>query len=379
MFGLYIHFPFCVKKCNYCDFLSGPITSEDTVEEYLLALEEELTIYHNLLEDKGNLELRTIYLGGGTPTTLEAHQLVRVLEKCRDLFAWAPQLEATIEANPGTVDLNKLVQLKKAGINRISFGVQSFDQYLLKSMGRIHSPQEARESIAMAKTAGFENISIDLMYGLPDQTLSQWDNTLREALELGVQHISVYGLQVEKGTVWGNLQAEGKLSLPEEELTLAMRKLCNELLSQAGFKRYEISNYALPGYESRHNTGYWLGKPYLGLGLGASSDFWHRRFVNTFDLKHYIALLKRGQLPIVEEELLTYRQRMGEMIFLGLRLMDGVDLELFGERFGVRAEVIYSKEIEKLRKMGLIRVTQKHLQLTPKALPIANYVFTFFV
>lgn len=379
MFGLYIHFPFCQRKCNYCDFLSGPISKQDIVTDYLHALEKELSIYHSLLKPKENLKLGTIYLGGGTPTLLETHQLVRVLEKCQDLFNWSPHIEGTIEANPGTIDFNKLIQLRKAGLNRISFGVQSFDKQLLAAMGRIHSPEEAKESITMAKAAGFDNISLDLMYGLPNQTLIQWEDTLSQAIELGIQHFSVYGLKVEAGTVWGDLELEGRLALPEENLVLAMRTMCNELLSQAGFERYEISNYARPGYSSNHNVGYWVGRSYLGVGLGASSDFWHRRFVNTTDLNNYIALLNHGQLPIAEEEILSYRQRMGETIFLGLRLIEGVDLELFKQRYGVKAEVIYSEEIGRLMEMGLLKITRKRLQLTPQAFPIANYVFTFFV
>lgn len=379
MLGLYIHFPFCVQKCNYCDFLSGPISSRDVVQDYLQALEKELTIYHDFLKRDGNLKLETIYLGGGTPSLLETHELVRVLEKCRDLFNWSPQMEVTLETNPGTVDIKKLVQLKKAGLNRLSFGVQSFDQNLLASMGRIHSPKTAKESIMAAKEAGFKNISLDLMYGLPEQSLGQWEETLVQTIELDVQHISVYGLKVEEGTVWGEWESEGRLSLPEEDVVLTMRKYANKILRQAGFVRYEISNYARPGYESRHNLGYWTGKPYLGLGLGASSDYWNRRFVNTSNMEHYIFLLKRGQLPVTEEEILSFRQRMGETIFLGLRLSTGLDLEQFKNRYGVDIEVIYGAEIEKLKKMGLLKINQGHLQLTTKAVSIANYVFTFFV
>lgn len=379
MLGLYIHFPFCVRKCNYCDFLSGPINSRDTVRVYLQALEKELTIYHNFLKRDGIPKLETIYFGGGTPSLLEAHELVRVLEKCRDLFNWSPQVEVTMEANPGNIDMKKLVQLKKAGLNRLSFGVQSFTQNLLASMGRIHSPEMAKESIMTAKEAGFKNVSLDLMYGLPEQSPGQWEETLFQTIELDIQHISVYGLKVEENTVWGKWELEGRLSLPEEDVVLTMRKQANKILRQAGFVRYEISNYARPGYESRHNLGYWTGKPYLGLGLGASSDCWNRRFVNTSNMEHYISLLKSGQLPVIEEEILSFSQRMGETVFLGLRLSAGLDLELFKKRYGVQAEVIYGAEIEKLKRMGLLKINQGYLQLTTKAVPIANYVFTFFV
>jgi len=288
-------------------------------------------------------------------------------------------MEVTLEANPGTVDIKKLIQLKKAGLNRLSFGVQSFDQNLLASMGRIHSPEMAKESIMIAKEAGFKNVSLDLMYGLPGQSLGQWEETLFQTIELDVQHISVYGLKIEKDTVWGKWELEGRLPLPEEDVVLTMREQANKILQQAGFVRYEISNYARPGYESRHNLGYWTGKPYLGLGLGASSDCWNRRFVNTPDLEHYIFLLNKGQLPVIEEEILSFRQRMAETVFLGLRLSTGLDLELFKKRYGVEIEAIFEAEIEKLKRMGLLKKNHRRLQLTAKALPIANYVFTFFV
>jgi oxygen-independent coproporphyrinogen-3 oxidase len=379
MFGLYIHFPFCARKCNYCDFLSGPIKNEAIVEEYLEALAQELTIYHSLLKQNRSQKLKSIYLGGGTPSLLEAKQLVQLLKKCRELFDFSSQVEITMEANPGTVDIDKLTELREGGVNRLSFGVQSFDKKLLANMGRIHSPGEAKESVLMAREVGFENISIDLMYGLPEQNLEQWRDTLIQALELGIEHISVYGLKVEAGTPWGDLELQGKLSLPEEKIAVQMRNLANTMLNNAGFKRYEISNYAKRNFHSIHNLGYWTSRPYLGLGLGASSYFWNRRFSNTSDFSHYISLLEKGQLPIKEEEILSFKELMSETIFLGLRLMKGLDLNFFKQRYGVGAEIIYSKEIDKLKDMGLLTIKGEHLQLTTKARPIANYVFTFFV
>lgn len=379
MFSLYIHFPFCLKKCNYCDFLSGPITSPGLVQDYLQALTKELTIYHSLLSQKGIPELETIYLGGGTPTLLQANQLVQVLQKCRDFFHWSPGIEITVEANPGTVDRNKLEQLQKAGVNRLSFGVQSFNPAHLEAMGRIHSPEEAKESIVLARKAGFNNISLDLIFGLPNQTLADWEDTLAQAIALDLEHISAYGLKVEEGTPWGFLAKQDQLALPDEDTTLLMRHRANQLLGRAGFKRYEISNYAKEGLASKHNLGYWIGRSYLGLGLGASSYFWQRRFSNTTKLNHYLHVLNLGQLPIAEEELLTYKQKMGESVFLGLRLMSGLDLNLFKNIYGIKLEQAYPGEIEKLSEQKLISLSDRYLYLTPKALELANYVAAFFV
>ena len=379
MFGLYIHFPFCIRKCHYCDFLSGPVLNEDLVRDYLGALEQELTIYHGRLRQEGITSLKTIYLGGGTPTLLAAQQLVRVLKKCRDLFCFSPGAEITIEANPGTVDAEKLFQLEQSGVNRISIGIQSFSDKLLAGMGRIHTAAEAIESVTAAKEAGLRNISIDLMYGLPGQTLADWGKTLTRALALDIEHISIYGLKVERGTAWGDLELQGRLSLPEEEAVLAMRELADQMLGQGSFNRYEISNYARGGLRSEHNCGYWSGRPYLGLGLGASSDFWGRRFSNTRDMGHYLTLLGKGQLPVAEEEILSFRQRMGETMFLGLRILGGLDLRSFEQKYGVRAEAVYAEEIAVLKSMGLITLDEGYVRLSARALPIANHVFTFFV
>ncbi|MDS1029436.1 radical SAM family heme chaperone HemW [Bacillota bacterium LX-D] len=373
--GLYLHFPFCLQKCNYCDFLSFP-ADKYTISTYLKALAREMELYQ---EQGAPWKIDTVYLGGGTPTALESEQLVQVLTRCRDFFSWDHVTEATVEANPGTVDLNKLQQLRCHGINRISFGVQSFDDELLQKMGRIHTSAQAKEGLRLAKKAGFNNLSLDLMFGLPGQTLGQWELTIKEALRIGVQHISAYGLKIEEGTLWGDLEEQGQISLPEEDVTLEMRQLANELLEAAGYNHYEISNYALPGFESQHNLGYWQYKSFLGLGLGASSQIENRRFMNEKNLPAYIQELNQNRFPIAEEEKLSEKEMMGEQVFLGLRLAQGLDSKAFQRRFKKEIEDVFKEELQELLKFKLVEFNGKYLHLTPKAVPIANQVFMYFV
>ncbi len=378
--GLYIHIPFCIGKCNYCDFTSAPPAAPGEIENYLLALAKELEIYGRLLaRPDAACSVDTVYIGGGTPTLLAGEQLVRVLIKCRDLFAWSADTEVTVEANPGTVDLLKLEQLKMAGVNRISFGVQSFDDSLLRAMGRVHSAALAVESIALARKAGFFNLNLDLIFGLPGQTMGMWEQTLDEALKLEVEHLSLYGLKIEPGTPWGEEDERGLLPLPPEETVLKMRAVANEKLKARGYRQYEISNYARPGFEARHNLRYWHNKEYLGVGLGASSHLLNRRFVNISSLSSYSRLLESGQLPIAEEELLTWKQRMGETAFLGLRLLAGLDSEAFYLRYGIRPQEAFKAEIEHLLQLGLLEEQDNSIRLTAQGLPVANHVFTYFV
>lgn len=393
--GLYLHFPFCEKKCNYCDFLSYPLEhlaegpadgpaetggARTAITSYLQALETEMRLYSSLAVSSGHREaIDSVYLGGGTPTILTAEQLVQVLEKCQDFFTWSQDVEVTVEANPGTVDLDKLHRLKAAGVNRISFGVQSFDDVLLQTMGRIHSAAEAVQSLALAREAGFANINVDLMFGLPGQTLTQWEETVAQALELDIPHFSVYGLKVERNTVWGREMELNMLSLPKEEVVIKMRDLADQKFSWRGFSHYEISNYARPGREARHNLKYWSQQNYLGLGLGASSHLRPRRWTNTRERAVYLQLLQSGQLPIATEELLSHKQQMGEAVFLALRLARGIEAADFQARFGITLEKAYGRELEELLKLGLLKKRGHNYSLTPQGARLANYVFACFV
>ena len=294
-FGIYIHIPFCRQKCFYCDFPSFA-GKEGMIEPYLEALEQEIGQVRQKLSDRGEavfgndskLAPKTLYIGGGTPTVLETVALPDVFYLLQKHIDVEHVTEFTIEANPGTVDGEKLRLLRSFGINRLSLGVQSFDDGCLNAIGRIHSGYEAAEAVAEAQDAGFGNISVDLMYGLPGQDLQKLQESVESALGLGVQHISIYGLQLEPGTVFDKMQQQGRLMLPSDELTEAMYDYIAAVLPERGYQRYEISNFALPGYESRHNFSYWQDVPYIGLGAGAHSYWQGARYENPADIKGYI-------------------------------------------------------------------------------------------
>lgn len=375
--GLYIHIPFCLRKCNYCDFTSYPVKN-DQLTAYLAALEQEMAFYQRSLAGK-NLKITTLYIGGGTPTVLTSEQLRRLLETSRRFFPWTMDMEITVEANPGTISLEKLKILKSSGVNRLSIGVQSFASSHLAHMGRQHGRQEIEEGVGWARAAGFENISLDLIYGLPEQTLAEWKDTLAQALFLEPEHLSTYGLQVEAGTPWGDLLDKGKLELPGEDLTRQMYDEIQYRCVERGYQHYEISNFAKPGYEGQHSSSYWLGKPYLGLGIAAASFLFDTRWVNVDNFEAYGTGLASGQPPIKEKISLSREELMSETLFLGLRLLAGVSLEGFYHRYGVRLTDVFSQELDNLMDKGLVTIEDGHLSLTPFGLPIANEVFQAFL
>jgi len=376
--GLYIHIPFCIRKCNYCDFVSYPDRRPATRQAYLAALEQEMAYYRQLLPEE-DLQLETLYLGGGTPTCLSTPELRRVFKASRLFFTWRPGIEVTVEANPGTVDRDKMEMLKEEGVNRLSIGAQSFHPEELLRMGRVHGVEEIRATVELARQAGFDNISLDLIYGLPGQTLADWRRTLREALALAPEHLSAYGLNIEPGTPWGEMAAAGQLIPAGEETARAMYDEVRELCAARGYQHYEISNYARPGYQCRHNLRYWLMEPYLGLGAAASSYYRERRWTNVEDLSEYRSLLERGKPPVAEEIRLDRRDLMAETVFLGLRTLPGVSMAAFQAKFGVALPEIFGSQVEKLIKEKLIIVEDGHLRLTPFGLPVANLVFQEFI
>ncbi|MDK2820907.1 MAG: hypothetical protein PWP31_872 [Clostridia bacterium] len=374
-FALYMHIPFCVRKCNYCGFISYSSRDLEVMNSYCEALKREM----ELVSKRWWGSVSTIFLGGGTPTVLPTNQLEGLLESIYDFFNIKPLVEISIEANPGTVDLDKYKILLKGRVNRLSLGIQSFDDNLLKTMGRIHCKQDIYESYNLARKAGFDNINLDLIFGLPGQTLTNWQNTLKEAIALQPEHISVYSLQIEEGTYWGNLAANGKLILPGEDLELAMYQEAQSKLSAAGFEHYEISNFAKPGYKCRHNLTYWYNQYYIGIGAAAASFWQDERWRNYTDLKQYNQVLTKGSLPRGEIEILTLKQQMAETMFMGLRLIKGICLENFRQRFNLDVIDVYHEEIDYLLKTGLIEIVNNHLRLTSKGLPLANEVFIHFV
>ena len=367
---LYIHIPFCVRKCAYCDFLSGPADYE-AQRSYKEALIREI----ENVESFADSEVSSIFIGGGTPSVFSEQWMAEVLEKVYTHFNVRQDAEISIEANPGTVDLGKLAVYRQAGINRISFGCQSGDNRELKLLGRIHTWEEFRESFSMAREAGFSNINVDLMSGLPGQSLASWEDSLYKTAQLKPEHISAYSLIIEEGTPF----ASQKLELPDEEEERNMYERTREILEDWGYHQYEISNYARPGRACRHNLGYWQRKEYLGLGLGSASLVGETRFSNTRNMENYLNNSDSAAKIREEREILTVQEQMEEFMFLGLRMTEGISVTEFREVFGVSLEQIYGKVLEKYKKLELLEERGGRLRLTRKGISVSNPVLADFL
>ena len=352
--ALYIHMPFCVRKCAYCDFISYP-GKTDRIPAYLDQLTEEM---RRAARRWGPMTADTLFVGGGTPSLLSGDQMKRLMADTRRFFAVAPDPEITVEANPGTIDAAKLTAFREAGVNRLSIGVQSFDDGLLRALGRIHTAREAEEAVIMAASAGFDNISLDLMYALPGQTTAQWMATLDAALRLPVKHISCYSLIVEDGTPMKAMAEAHPALFPTEETAVAMQHDAARRLADSGFMRYEISNYALPGYESRHNLVYWRRGDYLGLGCAAHSLMNGARFANTASLDAYLSGEGAGA-----PEMLTARDVFEETVMLGLRTREGVE-----------AALLPGDKLSRLTAAGLMRVEDGRAMVTQAGADVLNAV-----
>ena len=363
--SIYVHIPFCVKKCNYCAF-NSKVSNDEEISAYVDALISEINAsarFHSL---------SSLYFGGGTPTTLKISQLKKIIDALKIDGA----AEITIEANPGTVDENYLKNLREIGFNRLSLGVQSFNDELLKILGRIHDSKTALETIQTAKKF-FDNISIDLMYGLPYQKLSDVQNDIKIAVAQDIQHISIYGLEIEDGTNFGKLYASGKLILPDDEEK--MYDYIIENLPRAGFQRYEISNFAKENFESRHNLGYWTGAKYLGFGAGAHSYNGKTRTSNIRDVATYIKKIRSGESVSLLEEIISPKAAIEEFCFLGLRTAKGLSIETFYKKFGKDIFEIYGAVIEKYLKLELLNFSDGRIFLTPQGMKLGNIVFADFL
>ncbi|MBE5851505.1 MAG: oxygen-independent coproporphyrinogen III oxidase [Lachnospiraceae bacterium] len=390
--SLYIHIPFCVKKCAYCDFLSMPMeekTRNKYVEMLLREIRQEGVFYQDYVVD-------TVFFGGGTPTILSTEQLAMLLKELRESFCFA-EPEITIECNPGTVDKEALAGLKNAGFNRLSIGLQSADNKELKCLGRIHTWEDFLQTYEQARAAGFENINIDLMSALPGQTIESYQNTLQKVLELKPEHISAYSLMIEEETPFYDLYSEGGTYaslLPSEDTERAMYDLTEQLLSERGYARYEISNYALPGKQCRHNIVYWKRGNYLGLGLGAASLVENVRFHKEEELDFYFKSM--GKLKVEEtdfefqqnkylsntykdRQVLTKNEQMEEFMFLGLRMMEGVNKADFKKQFHVALEDVYRKSLQRLERQELIKVIEDRIMLTSKGVDVSNVALAEFL
>ena len=357
--SLYIHIPFCKSKCAYCDFASFP-GREAMWEAYFAALYGEIRAAGDDIH-----RVETVFFGGGTPSLVPETYIAGALAAAREAFSFAPGAEVSLEANPGTLTMEKLRAYRAMGVNRLSIGVQSFDARLLKDIGRIHTPGEAAEAVRMAKAAGFANIGIDLMYGLPGQTMGAWEATLKTALSLPLAHISAYALIVEEGTPMAAREGE----LPGEEDVLSMQRLCTRALAAAGFARYEISNYARRGFACRHNLVYWRRGEYLGFGCAAHSFFGGERFFNASRLEDYL----RGARGL-ERERVDGKAAREEIIMLATRTREGLSLENWREDFGEDFASGREKVLEELRRAGLLDVADGHVHLTEKGMEVHNAV-----
>ena len=378
--GLYIHFPFCLKKCLYCDFNSAA-DSRVPPRDYVELLLREMELRRRALPEPA--QAPTLYFGGGTPSLMAPELVGRLVERAAGLFGLEADAEVTLEANPGTLTPEKLAGYRAAGVNRLSLGIQSFEDRLLAMLGRVHTAREAVAAFEQARRAGFDNISIDLMHSLPEQSLAQWREALARGIELSAEHVSAYALSVEEGTPFAGLHDAGKLPLPVEEEGARMFEATSELLSAAGYLHYEISNYARPGRLSRHNGAYWSRASYLGFGAGAHSllnlDGLGRRWKNAAELDGYLAAIGRDAIPEQETELLTLEEAVSEHFFLGLRMLGGLDLEPLESRYGARALARHLAEVARLESCGALIREGSRVRLAPGSVIVANSIFSRFL
>ena len=377
---LYIHIPFCVRKCNYCDFFSASGTEEEQAA-YVSAMVQEIQSYQEL---SGEYEVQTIFLGGGTPSLLTPEQIEQIFNAIYHTFSVNENAEITMEMNQGTVDIKKLHAMKAAGVNRLSIGLQSAQNEELKMLGRIHTFEEFLETWKLIEQAGFKNRNIDLMSALPGQTIESYEDTLSKVLALEPEHISAYSLILEEGTVFYDWYEKGKLDrgawkLPSEEEEYAMGELTILRLAEAGMYRYEISNYAKPGKECRHNLGYWDRTEYLGIGAGSSSLIKGERFDHIRDRKAYIEKIRNGESILIDREILSVESQMEEFMYLGLRKVEGVSRTDFQNYFGKNVDDVYGKILDKLEEEQLLEFSGDRIRLTHRGMDVSNCVLAEFL
>ena len=406
--GVYLHIPFCKSRCSYCDFATDGYRSNDAVERYVSALTKEISEFgrtsgeaarkvaiqkqHSVLfhsvppvpgvplfrggAERNKVAIDTIYFGGGTPSLLGAGQVEQILTAIHDRFAVAPNTEITMEMNPATVTPETLRDYKSLGVNRASFGVQTFDDVDLRRLARGHNAEDARTTFRMLRDAGYDNVSFDLIIGLPRQKLADWERNLEEALTMNPEHISMYLLEIHEGTPLAEQIRSERQPLPDAELAAEMYELMIDKVSAAGYRQYEISNFAKPGFESRHNSKYWQLEPVLGFGVSAHSFDGRERYANERDTAKYVEMIKNtGSAEVMREDI----DLASEFVFLGLRMEYGIDLAAFAPRFGFDLDEEYRPEIDRLTDAGLVYIAEDRLRLTRKGKLFSNEVFAVFV
>lgn len=374
--GIYIHVPFCLSKCYYCDFYSVPVTDSETLKQYTRSIVNELKLRKSEIASP----FATIYLGGGTPSLLRANHLEDILEAVFNYYQPYGEPEISIEVNPATVNLQDLKNLRSIGINRLSIGIQSFSDEELKTLGRIHGKNEASEILSNISQAGFDNFNIDLIYGLPRQTLSGWLKNLSAAVSYNPRHISAYLLQVDDSTPMARKIKEGTISLLDDELEAAQYYAGLDFLDKQGYKQYEISNFAEPNYECRHNQLYWQGHPYLGIGVGAVSFDGRKRVLNQPPAEYYIEQLSANEMPstsVLED--MDYKEKISDAIIMGLRLTEGINIAEFKNRFGINMLDNYQDIIMDCSDQGLLEIKNGRIYLTKQAYFLSNQVLNKFI
>lgn len=380
--GVYIHIPFCRSRCSYCDFATGMYQSA-LADRYVECLVQEIQLWQ---EVESSAAVDTIFFGGGTPSLLTPSQTGAILQAVRNRFTVMSDAEVTLEINPGDggttsiVRLNTLQELRALGVNRASFGAQSFDDDELKHLGRTHTAADIERTFNELRHAGFDNVSFDLIAGLPGQTLETWAGNLEQALALGPDHISLYLLDVHEGTPLSDQIRRGQRPQPDEDLAAEMYRMLIDRVCDAGYEHYEISNFCRPGFEARHNTKYWTGDPYYGFGCSAHSfDGAYRRWANERDTAAYVAAIQRGSSPIVERTQLSESEARAESLFLGLRMMQGMNLAAYRARFGADLFEAYRDDLARFREAGLVEIDGELIKLTRAGALMSNEVFAAFV
>lgn len=378
---LYIHIPFCVRKCNYCDFLSFS-SDEETQEKYVSQLINELTFRAALCSD---YSVSSVFIGGGTPSVLHEKLISAIIETIDKNYYVRPDMELTIECNPSSAMRHKFAAYKKAGINRLSIGLQSADNAELRVLGRIHTFEDFLKSYQSARMEGFDNINVDLINCFPMQSLRTWKKTLKNVLMLKADHVSVYNLIIEEGTPFYDMQKRGLLLMPSEEEQTAIDEFTKECMAKYGYRRYEFSNYAKPGHECRHNIGYWTGVPYIGFGIGASSLYGKMRWKNTSDMSAYMGISFEADADAVcsglmtEVNMLSREDKMSEFVYLGMRLTDGISATDFRSNFGAQIENVFGDALSKNMELRLIEHAGDRYRLTDRGIDVSNIVLSDFL
>ncbi len=374
--GIYVHIPFCKSRCSYCDFSTEVFKNLESIDRYVFALCKEIESF----EAEPNVLIDTIYFGGGTPSLLSPLQLEQIISTLTQKFTFNKDFEFTLEMNPATVTLEKLLAYQSIGVNRASFGVQTFNDRALKVLARGHNSNDARNTFSLLRESGFQNVSFDLIAGLPNQTMNDWENNLNEALALDPEHLSLYILEIHESTPLATQINSQRQPYPDPDLSAKMYELLVDLVSENGFNQYETSNFAKLDFDSRHNLKYWRCEPVIGFGVSAHSfDGQSMRWSNEPDTRKYVELIEMGCSPIVEKIKLSQRELSAEYAFLGLRLKKGLNLAEFCERFGYDILEEFKNEIDERESLGLVRIENGMLRLTKKGFIFSNEVFEIFV